>query len=151
MTKFWSYVLWTVMSLAITRTALASDFSVTCSFKNDNLEKCASVISDIVSDKFIAKYPANRFQIFIHSNVMGYPVGGYSAYAIAGVIPRNSAHFPANRFETTDINGTDRKFSWVELANIELKVYRTAVQALMDQCEISPACDVYIARKPGAN
>jgi len=126
--------------------AQAGEFAVSCQYKNDNLQKCASVVSDLVTDKFVAKFPANRFQIFIYSNIMDFSNGGYSAYAVAGVIPKGSGQFPIRRFANTSINGSDKRFSAVDLANTELEVYRAAVKALMDQCEISPACDVYVPR-----
>ncbi|MCP4348649.1 MAG: hypothetical protein GY795_24485 [Desulfobacterales bacterium] len=123
----------------------AGKFSVSCSYKNDSLQKCASIISDIVTEKFTAKFPATHFQIFVHSSVMGFTNGGYSAYAIAGVIPKNSNQFPNRTFSSTSINGTVKKFTAIQLSNIEMETYRSAVQNFMDQCEISPNCDVYKA------
>ncbi|QDZ29349.1 hypothetical protein [Noviherbaspirillum sp. UKPF54] len=145
--KFAPCVTVAVASLLATQIAYAGDFNVACSYKNDNLQRCASVIADIVTDKFIAKFPATKYQIFVHSNIMSFTNGGYSAYAIAGVVPKNSGQFPMNRFANTNINGTDKKFSAVELANYELETYRSAVKSLMEQCEISPSCDVYIPRE----
>jgi hypothetical protein len=135
------------ISLAATQQAFAGDFSVFCSYKNSNLEKCASVVSDVVTDKFVAKFPADKFQIFVHSNVMAFTDGGFSAYAVAGVIPKDSAQFPVRTFSSTQINGTERKFNQIELANVELETYRAVVRNLMENCEISPNCDVYTARK----
>lgn len=142
-----TYVYLTAISLVATKIAFAGDFSVSCSYKNDNLSKCASVLSDVVTDKFISKFPADKFQIFVHSNVMGFSDGGYSAYAVSGVIPKNSDQFPIRTFSSTNINGNDKKFNQIELATQELITYRSAVKSLMEQCEISPNCDVFTARK----
>lgn len=133
------------VSLLTSQLAFAGGFSVFCSYKNDNLQKCANVVADIVTDKFVAKFPVAKFQIFVHSNIHSYTNGGYTAYAVAGVVPYGSAQFPVRTFSNSSTNGTDRRFTAVELANEELSVYRAAVTNLMEQCEISPSCDVYRA------
>jgi len=146
-TRAAAYVLSGVVSVLATQLVHAGEFSVSCSYKNDNLQKCASVISDVVTDKFVAKYPAARYQIFVHSYIFGFTDGGYSAYAVAGVIPRNSGQFPLRTFSSTSINGTSNKFGAVDLAKYELDVYRSAAKSLMEQCEISANCDVYSPRE----
>ena len=136
----------TAILLAATPLACAGEFAVNCSYKNDNLKNCASKVSDIITDKFIAKFPVTRFQIFVHSNVHSYTNGGFSAYAVAGVVPKNSGQFPLNRFSSSNINGTDKIFSQIDLAKYELDTFRSAIKSLMDQCEVSPDCDVYDSR-----
>ena len=131
------------LSIFLATHATAGEFFVSCSYSNDNLSKCATVIRDLVTDKFTSKYPATRFEIFLHSDVMGFTDGGYSAFAIAGVAQRGSTDFPIRRFTSVQINGTNNRFSAVELAEIELQVYRQAAKRLMDACEISPTCDVF--------
>lgn len=134
------------MALGFGSSAMAGEFSTFCSYTNSNLQKCADVIADLVTDKFIARYPAAQFQIFIHSNIHYYSSGGYSAYAMAGVIPKDSAQFPVRLFSNTNINGSDRKFTGPQLAEQELVTYRAAVRNLMERCEASPTCDVYTPR-----
>lgn len=126
--------------------AHAGEFSVFCTYSNQNLSKCANAISDLVTDKFIAKFPPSKYQIFMHSNIHSYTNGGYAAYAIAGVIPKGSAQFPVVRYSNTDINGSDKKFGAIALAEKELDVYRAAAKSLMDACELSPTCDVFTDR-----
>lgn len=131
-----------VLASTLALPAMAGEFSVSCSFSNENLRQCATVINDLVTDKFLAKYPASRFQIFVHSNIVGFTSGGYGAYAVAGVIPAGSGRFPVHRFSSTNINGSNTKFSQIDLAKTELSTYRAAVRNLMERCEISPTCDV---------
>ncbi|MFZ4550892.1 MAG: hypothetical protein ACOYNB_03620 [Aquabacterium sp.] len=140
------YLAAALCTLGLHMAASAGEFNVFCTYKNDNIEKCANVISDLVTDKYIAKYPANQYQIFVHSNIHNYTNGGYAAYALAGIIPRGSATFPAKYFSSTRIDGSDKTFSSVQLAEVELETYRSAVKSLMDACEISPNCDVYTRR-----
>lgn len=145
MKKFLSCAIGTV-SLFTAQLASAGEFSVACSYKNTNLEECASVVADIVTDKFIAKFPAKKFQIFVHSNVHSYTNGGYTAYAVTGVVPHGSGQFPVDRYSSTSTNGTDKKFTNLELAKVELENFRAVVTNLMNECEISPTCDVYRVR-----
>jgi hypothetical protein len=135
------------ISLAVTRLAFAGEFAVHCSYKTDGIKDCASVISDVVTEKFMAKFSSNKFEIFVHSHVSGFSDGGFAAYAVTGVVPINSGQFPVLRFSSTHINGGDKQYNRVELANLELKAYRTAVRKLMEQCEISLNCDVYAPRE----
>lgn len=134
------------VSLLTAQVAFAGNFSVFCSYRNDNLQKCAEAIADIVTDKFVVKFPAAKFQIFVHSNVSSFTNGGFAAYAVAGVVPNGSAQFPVKTYSNTRINGADKSFTAVELANEELSIFRAAVTNLMGQCEISPNCDIYSAR-----
>lgn len=134
------------MSLASAQAAFAGEFSVSCSYTNDNLSKCASNISDIVSDKFIAKFPATQFAIFVHSYASSFTNGGFSTYAVAGVIKKNSGQFPNRTFSSVMVNSNDKEVGRIELAKKELENYRSAVQYLMDACELSPNCDIYSAK-----
>lgn len=126
--------------------ATAGEFKVSCSYKNDNLQGCATHIADLVSDKFIHRFPATKFAIFVHSDIGSFSNGGFSAYAVSGVIPGKSSEFPKRRFSNYSSNTLEKRFTAVELAELELKVFREAVRNLMEQCEISPNCDVYSPR-----
>lgn len=136
-----------LLVLMAAKAASAGNFSMACSYTNANLQKCAAVVADLVTDKFVAKYPAAKFQIFAYSNVHKYTSGGYAAFAVAGVIPKDSGQFPLFKYSATRIDGTDKTYGQIEIAAKELEAYRAAVKSLMDECEISPNCDVYTARK----
>jgi hypothetical protein len=141
LSKFCSMALAALAIVAVP--ARAGDFNVFCSYTNENLQKCAAVVSDIVTDKFTQKFPATKFQVFVHSHMQAFTDGGYAAYAVAGVIPKGSGEFPDYRVSTTNIDGTSKMFSGVQLAEIEKSNYRSAVRALMEKCEISPSCEIY--------
>lgn len=126
--------------------ATAGEFRISCAYKNDNLQKCATVVADLVSDKFIKRFPATKFSIFVYSHISSFSNGGYSAHAVSGVIPGRSNEFPKGRFSVNDSDTSNKPFTEEELAEIELKIFRKVVQNLMEQCEISPNCDVYSPR-----
>jgi hypothetical protein len=123
--------------------AKAGEFRVACSYKFDTLSRCADAVSDIVTDKYLAKFPAKKFSIFVHSDIHSYSNGGYVAYAVAGVIPTSSDQFPHKRFSATTLEKAKRA-DQIELAEVEKENFRDAVKQLMDSCEISPTFDIYI-------
>ncbi|MCK7499002.1 MAG: hypothetical protein MZW92_57225 [Comamonadaceae bacterium] len=127
-------------------TAAAGTFRVACSYENDNLSKCASVVSDIVTDKFIAKFPSDRYSIFVHSDIHSYSNGGYVAYAVTGVVPTGSSQFPIRRFSATTLE-REKRADRAKLGEVELENFRDAVKQLMDHCDLSPDCDIYIPSK----
>ena len=123
----------------------AGAFNLVCSYSSANLSACAEVVSDLVTDKFLAKFPNQTFSIFVHSDVHSYSSGGYVAYAVAGVVPKGLSQFPLRRFSSSTIERNQRGDA-LTLANVEKENFRDAVKQLMDQCEISPTCDIYTPR-----
>lgn len=123
----------------------AGEFNVSCSYKFDTLSRCGDVVSDIVTDKYLAKFPAKKFDIFVHSDIHSYSNGGYVAYAVAGVVPTATDQFPHKRFSSTIIS-KEKRADQIELAEVEKENFRIAVKQLMDSCEISPTCDIYIQK-----
>lgn len=123
----------------------AGEFSIDCSYKFDMLSRCAEVISDIVTDKYIAKFPSNKFSIFVHSDIHAYSNGGFVAYAVAGVVPIASYQFPRKRYATTTME-REKRVGQLILAEVEKENFRDVVKQLMDDCEISTSCDVYVPK-----
>lgn len=136
-----------IFSLCATASAsvYAGAFNVVCSYSNDNLSACADVVSDIVTDKFLARFPNQTFSIFVHSDIHSYSNGGYVAYAVAGVVPKGSSQFPIRKFSSSTLE-RQKRGDTLTLANVEKENFRDAVKQLMDQCEVSPNCEVYIPR-----
>jgi hypothetical protein len=129
-------------TLVASMPAEAGEFRVACSYKFDTLSRCADAIPDLVTDKYLAKFPAKKFSIFVHSDIHSYSNGGYVAYAVAGVVPTSSGQFPYKRFSATTME-KEKRADQIKLAEAEKENFRDAVKQLMDSCEISPTCDVY--------
>lgn len=47
--------------LVVAQPVFTGEFYVSCSYGNENLKGCARQLTDIVANKFIAKFPASRF------------------------------------------------------------------------------------------
>jgi hypothetical protein len=129
--------------LAVPAVARAGDFVTTCNFQSDALKDCGSNFADIVTDRFIERFPADRFEIFVFSNVTAFDEGGMIAYAAVGVVPLGSHQFPQLRFLTSRAGAEDKRYTAAELGENERDVARDAVQSLMDQCAKTEACAVY--------
>lgn len=118
-------------------------FATTCAFEHLAPSRCTPSVADLVTAKFTRHFPAAQFELFLHAKTFSFSNGGYSAYGVAGVVPRDSGQFPARRLAATAIDTSERVPSVLELADLELGVVRQAVKNLMDQCELSPDCDLY--------
>lgn len=111
-------------------------------------KKCAALITDLVSDKFTTKFPADKWQIVVIGSFTPYSNGGGVGFAVAGVSkkmdakPDTPSFVPGGRFiATTRI--LDRKLSpYDEIQKIEV-VVRDAVEQMMGECDLSPTCDIH--------
>lgn len=131
--------------ILVAAAAQAGPFRMVCSYQYESLSKCAEMTNDIVTERFTAKFPADRFTIFVHSDLHSYSNGGYVAYAVAGVVPTGSLQFPLRRYSTTTFE-RERRADHLRLAEVEKENFRDAVKQLMDKCDLSPTCDVYVPR-----
>jgi hypothetical protein len=132
-----------LLALGVPR-ANAGQFGTHCFHESDAIAKagCAHLLSDIVTDKFTAKYPATKFEIFVTSYSDKLTNGGYFAYAVAGVIPRSELDlFPKQRVNRMllEVNGDPTP---AQLGEQEEKAIRSAVGSLMKFCEALPTCDL---------
>ena len=117
-----------------------------------NVPKCSDSISDIVTEKFMARFPSDKWRIVIFSEAHHYSDGTAVAFSLAGVAPRTLAadgklftQFPANRF--TRSFKTDGSVSTREVHRLELQLLRSAVEDLMAECDRQPRCDVYTPQR----
>ncbi|MCK7497753.1 MAG: hypothetical protein MZW92_48575 [Comamonadaceae bacterium] len=66
---------------------------------------------------------------------------------MTGVIPTGSSQFPIRRFSATTLEKREACRSSPKLGEVELENFRDAVKQLMDHCDLSPDCDIYIPSK----
>jgi len=92
-----------VVFLGICFPVLAGEFK--CHAFGDS--GCAHLINDVVTDKFIDKFPAKKYEIVVIYQFQIYSDGGGVGYAVAGVAPvlegqyANGALVPKVRFVST--------------------------------------------------
>jgi hypothetical protein len=104
-------------------------------------------ISDLVSDKFIAKFPATKYSITVIYDFHTYTDGGGVGFAVAGVTPRNQDaskgwyYAPYHRYTSTR-RMTGQSINSYKKNELTIEVIRQAVELLMAECDKSPTCDV---------
>ena len=123
--------------LALSGLAHAGTFHTNCEAE---LNDCGKTVVDIVTDKFISRFPADKWELTIIADVMTFPDGGRIAHAVVGVTPRGKNEAPVNR-ELAAIYLAPGKIKSVQDALVE--VIRNGVSELMDDCDHSKTCDVY--------
>lgn len=120
----------------------AGEFNTTCNFATDALAACGDNFGDVVSERFTERFPADKYQLFVYSNVETNPAGDMLAYAVAGVVLKGSHDFPKQRFQTSRVRGKG-EYDADALGEEELGVARDAVAFLMETCGQTPDCAVY--------
>lgn len=109
---------------------------------------CSEHLGDVVTDKFIARFPDSKYEIVVVSNYEPYSNGGGVGFAIAGVSPRsakseygNFGFMPARRFIATQRN-TGKAIDPYQKTTFEVDLVRKAVQAMMEACDRDKNCDI---------
>ena len=133
--------------IAAPATACAGEFNSTCHFSSEALSACGENFSDLVTDRFIERFPADRYELFIYSMAAPFDEGGMVAHAVAGVVPLDSHQFPQLRFQSSRTGDNSVVYSAAELGQNELEVARNAVKQLMETCDETAACEVFLARE----
>jgi hypothetical protein len=112
------------------------------------IPSCAESINDLVTDRFIARFPSDKWRIVIFSDVHQYSDKSAVAVALAGVAPRtkgqdgrSATQFPVNRFVRTI--KSDGAVGPMDMQNLERAVIRDAIEDLMAKCDLLSKCDVY--------
>lgn len=114
---------------------------------------CSKHIEDLVTDKFTAKFPIEKFTIVTVYEFQTHSDGGGVGYAIAGVVPKisdpekygNLGLFPTRRFATTRrVTGNEVKPG--QKTQHELEIMRRAVELMMAACDREPDCNIMETR-----
>jgi hypothetical protein len=129
--------------LACPVAARAGDFNTNCSYVTEALAPCGEVFADIVTDRFIERFPVERYEIFVFSNVETNQAGDLLAYAVAGVVLHGSNDFPRRRFQSSRVLAKG-DYTAGQLDEHELIVARDAVAWMMEKCGQTPSCEVFM-------
>lgn len=109
---------------------------------------CAEHVTNVVTNKFTAKFPATKYKIVVIYDFQTYSDGGGVGFAAAGVAPHlkgqysNRSLVPTWRYNATTRIDNTRKLSPYDKTNEKIELIQRAVQNLMEECERSPNCDI---------
>lgn len=132
------------MFLFVSSNAIAGEFRIHCFYDQG---RCSALITDIVSDRFLARYPPDKWQIIVISEVHRFSNGGGTAFAVTGVSPfssgSKSTSIPAYRFSSVvNVPGPRQLTSRESVDELE-GVVRRAVESMMTACETSRECRLH--------
>ena len=123
----------------LSATASAGSFSYRC--QTD--VSCDSLFSDIVTDKYVKYYPADKWQIYVLTSMAHYSDGMASGTAIVGVRPirkDNLNVLPANRFFRNGYRANVENA--YALNDFEKELIRNAVTDMMAKCNEQQKCQI---------
>lgn len=127
-----------LLAVWVLSNAQASTFSYYCDAKVD----CKNLLTDIVTDKFTAKYDVKRWTLFVRAETVIFGDGSGAATAFAGTVPRqDGGRFRFYPIVTQSAITVKSKIgnSFDQLA-VEKAVIRQAVEGLMALCESKADC-----------
>lgn len=118
---------------------IAGTFSVSCSGLQELV--CAEQINDIVTDKFIKKFPFDKFQI---SLVMIQTANGITAARVS-VAPNigNKIGYITIGKKAWIFTDVAKEITKAELMKVKVDAIRNATQDMMEECEKTTNCEIY--------
>jgi len=105
--------------------------------------ECKELYSDLVTEKFLARFPPDKWEIFVHADTYAFGDGKATSHAIVGVVPisrEKFAYFPNQT--SSHIVTTPRISSAYDKQDVERKTIRRAVGNLMANCNERKNCDL---------
>lgn len=132
---------WLAATIALAMPLASHAGRYVCQGYGDN--GCAEHISDLVTDEFTQRYPADKFKLVVVYAFIPYSDGGGVGYAMAGISPQLKANgidfaiIPKQRYSWT----TRRSGPYVgprEKNELEVGLIRGAVENLMESCRKGP-------------
>jgi hypothetical protein len=103
--------------------------------------ECKGLFNDLFTDKFVLKYPADKWEVFVHADT--YELGDKRAtsHAIAGMVPLSKekfGYFPQHT--SSHLSTTPRLSSAYDKQDVERKTIRRAIERLMKMCDETKDC-----------
>lgn len=112
---------------------------------------CAEHIRDLVTDKFTARFPYQKYEIVAIYDMQLMSNGGGVGFAIVGVSPKlsdskrslgNGSLMPSRRFTSTSRVAAGERINPYQRTKYEISDLRDAVEAMMEACEREASCNV---------
>jgi len=129
-----------VMLIASSFSVYAGRYSYNCWMTDIS---CDGLFRDMVSDKFTAKFPHDRFEIFVYAKTHAFSDGSGVSYSIVGVVPmlNQSYKFFPNRVWRNVTYFKNVGDSYAQKSHSR-EVIRKSIQAMMADCDYSKNCDI---------
>lgn len=105
--------------------------------------ECKGLFNELVTDKFLARFPPDKWSIFVYADTYVFGDGKATSQAVVGVVPVSKekfAYFPNQT--SSHIVTTPRLSSGYDKQDVERKTIRRAVEKLMASCNELKNCDL---------
>jgi hypothetical protein len=125
--------------LALSIPGYSQTLSSTC---RANVE-CKGLFNDLLTDKFLARFPADKWEVFVYADTLPFGDGRATSQAIVGVVPVSKekfAYFPNQT--SSHLITTPRVSNAFDKKDVERKTIRRAVEKLMASCNELKNCDL---------
>jgi hypothetical protein len=105
--------------------------------------ECQGLFNDLVTQKFLARFPSDKWQIFVYADTYPFGDGKATSQAVVGVVPMSKERFIYFPNQTSShIVTTPRLSSGYDKQDIERKTIRRAIEKLMASCNELKNCDL---------
>jgi hypothetical protein len=105
--------------------------------------ECTGLFNDLVTDKFLAKFPSDRWTIFVYADTYVFGDGKATSQAVVGVVPISKEKFIYFPNQTSShIVTTPRLSAGYDKQDVERKTIRRAVEKLMASCNEVKNCEL---------
>jgi hypothetical protein len=130
-----------LMCVSFSAASVAGTFNTHCF---GSIDDCSSKIADLITDKFIATFPSDKWTIVIVNDFHVFSDGGGAGFSVVGVVPRQKiTSVPKKRFNRiTTIGG--RNINAYEATKYNVEILRLAVQDMMAACDQTKNCTIYM-------
>lgn len=127
-------------ALAVFSTAAsAGNFTYYC----DTEVSCKQLFNDLVTDKFIKKYPDTKWEIFVLTSMAHFSDSSASGSAIIGVRPLRKDDLNVLPTRMFHRNGyREHLESTYDFNAFEKNLIRSGITDMMAKCDNTPNCDI---------
>lgn len=134
-----------LLLLAASQVAVAGTFNFKGTSETLTNADLDGKLGDLVTDKFIEKYPSKKWTIYVQTSTGNSNSNGSTLYFVSvGVAPKNlNGLQPAEKsWSRITHNNIVVNASLKDKKPLLVKEVRLALQDMMDTCEKSPSCDI---------
>lgn len=105
--------------------------------------ECKGLFNELVTDKFLARFPPDKWEIFVYADTFVFGDGKATSQAVVGVVPISKEKFVYFPNQTSShIVTTPRLGTGYDKQDVERKTIRRAVEKLMVSCNEQKNCDL---------
>lgn len=108
--------------------------------------ECGRLFQEVITPKFMAKYPAKSFELFVHAHTTNFKDGTKVIQVTTGVVRRGRNEFPGRRYNNAVILDPVRSHTPEYISASEIDAARRTIRVIM--ADLERGIDAYV--EPGS-